>query len=60
MRQVISRQVAITEVWLDERARAMEPALVRERRRMGVYGLVGTVAGIIGTILLILDYWRAF
>ena len=53
----VSRQIAITEVWLDERAEAMRPA-VAVPTAWNWPAVVGRVLAVVGIGMLAVEYWR--
>lgn len=53
-----ARQIALTEVWLDERASAMEPSVPRLPGVVDWPGVVGRGLAVVGVVLLAIQYWR--
>jgi hypothetical protein len=53
-----ARQIAITEVWLDERAEAMRPAMGRVPEPWDWPAVVGRVLAVVGVGMLAVEYWR--
>jgi hypothetical protein len=59
MRQVISREVALTEAYLDHQAQLSQPSFPRVQASVWP-DVVGTVLGIVGFVMLVVEYWRAW
>ena len=55
----ITREVALTEAYLDHQAQLVQPSLPRVQASTWP-DVVGTVLGIVGFVMLVVEYWRAW
>jgi len=55
----ITREVALTEAYLDHQAQLAQPSFPRGQASAWP-DVVGTVLGIVGFVMLVVEYWRAW
>ena len=60
MRQVISREVAITEEYLDHQAQLYGPSLPRVPIPWDWPSIVGLGLAVVGVVMLVVEYWRVW